>query len=84
MSLPVPNAGCGYWVTFGEFNTVTGNETVHTQIIWKTQKPRNGKNLSLLSSKRSSLPVFRIRKRRKPESRRPQTMMKSKTTIWRA
>lgn len=84
MSLPVPNAGWGYCVMLGEFSTVTGSETVQTQSIWKTQKPKKGKNLSLLSSKRSSLPVLRIRKRRNAESRAPQSMMKMDTTICRA
>ena len=84
MSLPVPNLGWGYFVTFGEFRIVTGSETVQTQNIWNTQKPRNGKNLSRLSSKRSSLPVLIMRKRRNPESRAPQIMMKSESTIWRA
>jgi hypothetical protein len=84
ISLPVPKDGCGYCVTFGEFNTVTGNDTVQTQIIWNTQNPRNGKNLSRLSSNRSSLPVLMMRKSRKPESRSPQTMMKREHTIWRA
>lgn len=68
----------------GEFRTVTGKETVHTQNIWKIQKPRNLKNLSRISSKRSSFPVLRMRKRRKPESRAPQSMMKRDVTIWRA
>ena len=84
ISLPVPNAGCGNRVTFGEFNTVTGKDTIHTQSIWNTQKPRNGKNLSRLSSNRSSLPVLMIRKRRKAESLAPHSIMKRETTIWRA
>ena len=63
---------------------VTGNETLQTHIIWKTQKPKNGKNLSLLSSKRSSLPVLIMRNKRKPESRAPHSMMKIEATIWRA
>lgn len=43
--------------TAGEFRIVMGRETVQTQSIWKTQKPRKGRNLLRLSSKRSSLPV---------------------------
>lgn len=84
MSPPVPKGGWGKRVILGEFRTVTGNETVQTQTIWKIQKPRNLKKLSRLSSKRSSLPVLMIRKSRKAESRAPHAMMKSETTIWRA
>ena len=84
ISLPVPKLGWRYFVTFGEFKIVMGSETVQTQNIWNTQKPKNEKNLSRLSSKRSSLPVLIMRKRRKPESLAPQIMMKSESTIWRA
>lgn len=41
MSRPVPNAGLG-WAgleTAGELRMMMGNETVHTQTIWPTQKP---------------------------------------------
>ena len=71
-------------MTLGEFKIVTGRDTVQTQIIWNTQKPRKGKNLSRLSSNRSSLPVLMMRKRRKAESRAPQSMMNKETTICRA
>lgn len=54
-----------------------------TQNIWNTQKPKNGKNLSRLSSKRSSFPVLTILNSRKPESRAPQSIMKIDATIWR-
>lgn len=37
-----------------------------------------------MSSNRSSLPVLRMRKRRKPESRIPQTMTKRVAIIFRA
>lgn len=83
-SLPVPKSGWLKRVTFGEFRIVTGSETIHTQSIWNTQKPRKGKNLSRLSSKRSSFPVLRILKRRKAESRAPHIIMKRESTIWRA
>lgn len=81
ISLPVPNFGWFHRVTFGEFNMVTGRETSQTQNIWKIQKPRKEKNLSLLSSNRESLPVLRILKRRKPARRVAQSIMKSETTI---
>lgn len=68
----------------GELSSVTGRLTVHTHSIWNTQKPRNEKNLSRLSSKRSSLPVLRMRKRRKPESRAAHSIRKSDVTIDRA
>lgn len=34
MSQPVPNLGWLNFVTLGEFNSVTGKETVQTQNIW--------------------------------------------------
>lgn len=63
---------------------VTGKEHVQTQNIWKTQNPRKDQNLSRLSSKRSSLPVFMILKRRKPDSRAAHAMMKTEATMLRA
>ena len=83
-SRPVPKPMKGYCLTAGELMSVTGRETTQTQIIWKTQKPRKGKNLSRLSSKRSSLPVLRMRNSRKPDSRTPHSMMKMEGTICRA
>lgn len=81
MSVAFPNDGCGTRSTFGLLRIVTGRETVQTQSIWKTQKPRKGRNLSRLSSKRSSLPVFKIRNRRKPERRAAQSMINMDVTI---
>ena len=66
---------------FGLFKTVTGKLTIQTHSIWATQNPRKGKNLSLLSSNRSSLPVLRIRKSKKPDKRVPQSMRKIDVTI---
>jgi hypothetical protein len=84
-SRPVPKLCCAYRSeTLGELSTVTGRLTVQTQTIWNSQKPRKGRNLSRLSSKRSSFPVRRMRKRRKPERRRAQMMRKREATIWRA
>jgi hypothetical protein len=78
--LPPPYGGKE---TYGLLSSVTGKLTVHTQIIWKTQNPKNLKKSSLLSSNRSSFPVLRIRKRRNPESRTPQSITKRETTILR-
>lgn len=82
-SRPVPKAGCGNACTAGELSTVTGSEQIHTHSIWKTQKPRKRKKWSRLSSKRESVPVLRMRKRRKPERRRPQAARKREATSWR-
>lgn len=100
MSLPVPKAGCRNCVTFGELRIVTGSEQVQTQNIWlgmvriaarfgcvhtyNTQKPKKDQNLSLLSSKRSSFPVFRILNNRNPLRRAPHIIMNTDTTILRA
>ncbi len=84
ISHPVPNLGWLNLVTFGEFRIVTGNEMIQTHDIWMTQNPRKEKNLPRILSKRSSFLVLRIRKKRKPDSRAPQSMMKREATICRA
>ncbi len=84
MSVALPKLGCGYCSTFGLFKIVTGKLTIQTHSICATQNPRNGKNLSRLSSKRSSLPVFKMRKSKKPDKRAPHSIMKMDVTIWRA
>ena len=75
MSVALPKDGWRYLRTFGLFKMVTGSETVQTHSIWNTQNPRNEKNLSRLSSKRSSLPVFKILNSKKPERRAAQSMI---------
>lgn len=49
-----------------------------------TQNPRKDQNLSLLSSKRSSFPLFKILNKRKPLSLAAHSMMKSDATMLRA